>query len=538
MRRFSLRLLPAAALGLMPYLAMCAWLAKNVSVGSSAAYAVAVSALLLLLAYVAKTWTRFLLLHLPLFLLSAAFAGYTIVSDQLPGDPIAYVLATSSWEEVRGFFGLGQEQRLLFLYLAGLAAYLWSAISLPRREIFSRRGTHVRWTVIGSLAVLGLYAVGAPRDLMNGIAASPLIGGVMFVAGPLSAANTQIHGDMVKKIPYGASHVAGEEVHILIVGESSRRDSWSAYGYSRPTTPFLESLKGEAIFFKNAVSDSNATVVAVPILLTGIEPEGYDVAAIRGNLVDLAKQAGYHTSWLVNQDASISHLVGIDADEAVYPHSTSEPSTRNLAPDGALLASFQRQLARRGVPLFIGLHVDGSHWAYFNRYPAAFDRFGSEKGLNFTSIYRYHALADHRMVDTYDNSILYTDWFLQQIIEQARKLNVPATVTYLSDHGESLYALDGRTGHGATTYAAQEFDIPAFVWMNAAYRQAHPDKVQALTRNAAKEVRSHDFFYSVADLMSIRWPGARPERSFASSSFVPEPKEKHFAGGKLVARVD
>ena len=52
----------------------------------------------------------------------------------------------------------------------------------------------------------------------------------------------------------------------------------------------------------------------------------------------------------------------------------------------------------------------------------------------------------------------------------ARRLSVPATVTYFSDHGEDLYALDGMSGHGAAVYSKHQFDIPAFVWMNAAYR--------------------------------------------------------------------
>jgi glucan phosphoethanolaminetransferase (alkaline phosphatase superfamily) len=115
---------------------------------------------------------------------------------------------------------------------------------------------------------------------------------------------------------------------------------------------------------------------------------------------------------------------------------------------------------------------------------------------------------------------------------------VPATVTYFSDHGEDLFALDGRAGHGAATYSKHQFDIPAFVWVNSAYRQAHPDKVQAMTQNAAKEIRSHNVFYSVADLMGIEWPGAVPTQSFASTDFIPDHSPNVIAGGALVSRVD
>jgi hypothetical protein len=84
-----------------------------------------------------------------------------------------------------------------------------------------------------------------------------------------------------------------------------------------------------------------------------------------------------------------------------------------------------------------------------------------------------------------------TDWFLQQVIEQASALKVPATVTFLPDHGEASPYLDGgAVGHDAAHYVAAEFEIPAFIWVNAAHRTAHPDKVAALQANAAREIRS------------------------------------------------
>ena len=134
-------------------------------------------------------------------------------------------------------------------------------------------------------------------------------------------------------------------------------------------------------------------------------------------------------------------------------------------------------------------------------------------------VYRHTGFAalneksDPRVLDSYDNSVAYTDWFLGQIIRQARQLTVPATVTYIADHGEDLYALDGNTGHGTATYTQHQFDIPAFIWMNGPFRDAHPDKVRAILLNAGKEIRSHNVFYSMADLMGIQWPGASPART-------------------------
>jgi hypothetical protein len=52
--------------------------------------------------------------------------------------------------------------------------------------------------------------------------------------------------------------------------------------------------------------------------------------------------------------------------------------------------------------------------------------------------------------------------------------------------------------------------------------------------NSAKRVRSHDFFYMVADLMGVQWAGGAPQHSPASMLFIPDTEDDYIAGGKLV----
>jgi glucan phosphoethanolaminetransferase (alkaline phosphatase superfamily) len=357
----------------------------------------------------------------------------------------------------------------------------------------------------------------------------------------LPQAHDELRGTFVVKTPFHAKRVGtGEEVHILIVGESARRDSWSVYGYSRETTPYLDRLKRdkEAIFLDHAMSDANLTILAVPIMLTGMTPqEAARARGVRGNLLDLAKEGGYETNWLVNQDVGISTSMGIVADHLEYPPDFHESTFSRSALDETLLPGYRRGVDQAGRPRFIGMHVMGSHWEYYRRYPRAFQQFGSAQRIaTLTS-----ASTDRSMVgdlaDAYDNSVLYTDWFLQQVIEAARRLRVPVTVTFVPDHGEASPYLDaGAAGHGGARYVAAEFQIPAFVWTNAAYRSAHPEKVAALEANASKEIRTHDVFYTVADLMGINWSGADPARSFASEHFVPDSTKEHLARGVLIKR--
>ena len=528
-----LRVLTPFLVFCVPLAALGAWLMRAKGLQSLCAYLVSIAVALALVAIVTRVWRLFFLVQLPILVLSAAFAMCTLTYNSPPGDLLSYVLATSSWEELRGFFTIWQGLRYLLAVALLTGVYLALAIWAPPRPLFTDRYPRVRWIALGTVLVLTAVAALSPASLVDGLAANPAIGTALFVAGPLAHARAAVSGNAVAKQRFGAARIKAEEVHILVIGESSRRDSWSVYGYQRRTTPTLEALQGEAVFFRHAVADANFTVCVVPILLTGMNPGQFDIHRIRGNLVDLAEEAGYSTAWLMNQDPHISLLTGVHADRMIYPPSFATLASGHVPLDETLLPHLQAEISRRGAARFIGLHTIGSHWEYDTRYPPSFERFGSGKGLTYLSA--LNEKSDPRVLDAYDNSVAYTDWFLGQVIQQARQLTVPATVTYIADHGEDLYALDGNTGHGTATYTQHQFDIPAFIWMNGRFRDSHPDKVRAIIQNADQEIRSHNIIYSMADLMGIQWPGASPVDSFASDRFVPDLQSPQIAGGTLVS---
>jgi glucan phosphoethanolaminetransferase (alkaline phosphatase superfamily) len=493
------------------------------------------------LAACARTWRRFFLWTFPLWVVAAAYSTCAIVSDKVPGRAVALLLSGTTWEELSGLFDVWQ-QKWMTLPIAGiLALYLILAWRLPVWPVLSRKITAVVRVLLVLTVPMAVYAAQNFAQLTAGVALSPIIGSVMFFGVQMPHAYDELHGKLVVKTPFHAQRAGNdEEVHVLIVGESARRASWSAYGYARPTTPYLDGLEknGEAIFLHDAMSDANLTILAVPIILTGLTPQEEASGQRRGgNLLDLAEEAGYTTSWLVNQDVSVSTSMGIAADHLEYPPDLHEGLFGRRTLDETLLPAYRREVARTGHSRLIGMHVMGSHWEYYLRYPKSFQRFGSAQKLSMLT----SATTDRSMAgtleDAYDNSVLYTDWFLQQVIEQARALQIPATVTFIPDHGEASPSLDGgAVGHGSATYVPAEFEIPAFIWVSAAYRKAHPEKVAALEANASKEIRSHDVFYTVADLMGITWPGAAPERSFASERFVPDATKQHLARGVLTTR--
>jgi glucan phosphoethanolaminetransferase (alkaline phosphatase superfamily) len=519
-----------------PVLVIATWATQRQAPRTVVAILITAILIAIIAAAITRSWRRFFLSQFLLFTLGVVYVAYTFTFSMPPAQTLAVILVNTSSEEIRGFIGISQCKWIVGLVTALTACYVWLAFKTPNDGIFAGRPKRSTRNFLMLMLIPTAYAASDSANLMDGIALNPTAGSLIFLCGWLPQAAADMRGARVHKVPYGARRAGGEEVHVLIVGESERRASWSVYGYHRATTPNMDKLKGEAIFLQHAIADANLTDWAVPIILTGLTPDEYEISRIRGNLIDLANEAGYVTSWLDNQDIGIAMSVGVTANYTVNPTDLNANINGRHTFDEVLLPAYSREIARGGVARFIGIHMMGAHWEYYRRYPPGFQRFGTGNGLSMLSAFFGSKDSFAEVVDSYDNAVLYTDWFLHEIIEDARRLQVPVSIMFVSDHGEDLQLLDGESGHGQPAYTEHAFDIPAFVWVNEAYRSAHPDRVSAIEKNASQEFRSHNVFDTEANLMGITWSGAQSAHSLASEHFVSDAAMKHVAGGVHVMR--
>jgi hypothetical protein len=139
------RAIICAVLLCSPYIALVWWLWHAERLPSIAAFLVAVVVTWILIASVTRDWRRFLLWQFPLFLLSLAFAAYTVTYNNPPGRIIAAVLATSSLDDFLGFFTIWAGQRLLLAFVFLSTLYLWMAWGVPAVRISSERAGRLRW---------------------------------------------------------------------------------------------------------------------------------------------------------------------------------------------------------------------------------------------------------------------------------------------------------------------------------------------------------------------------------------------------------
>ncbi|MCV6607929.1 MAG: sulfatase-like hydrolase/transferase, partial [Campylobacterales bacterium] len=111
--------------------------------------------------------------------------------------------------------------------------------------------------------------------------------------------------------------------------------------------------------------------------------------------------------------------------------------------------------------VFMVLHTYGNHGpAYNKRYPKKFEKF-----TPVCESVDLKECTEESLINAYDNSVVYVDYFVNKTIEEVKKLDRPAVVIFVSDHGESLGEY-GLYMHGAPNAIAPDFQrkIPYVLW--------------------------------------------------------------------------
>lgn len=317
------------------------------------------------------------------------------------------------------------------------------------------------------------------------------------------------------------------QVYVLVIGESAREDRWSVNGYARPTSPRLDK-QSNLISFTDVTTVATWTRASVPVILTRKPAEmALDSQFSERSLVSAFREAGFATYWLSMQ----TPLGFFDAPLSAYAKEAEHVRYFNLTgdwaetpPDGVMLEPLKRILASATEKRqLIVVHTLGSHIDYRHRYPDDFDVFKpslpkSEPGAVHDKTYT------SKLTNSYDNSILYTDYFLSELIKAVQASGRPlATVLYVSDHGEDLY--DGgcdNWAHGHATVAG--IRIPLFFWYSAAYQQTFPEKVAALKSHREERLTTESVFPLMLDSAAIGFSAKDPTRSVMSATFTPKPK--------------
>ena len=336
----------------------------------------------------------------------------------------------------------------------------------------------------------------------------------------------------------------GKPIVLLLIGETSRYDHWQINGYERPTSPHLKARGTSIISFDSCFTVANLTTVCVPYMLSRATPEDPRQYYQETSVVDAFHEAGYSTAWIADQSFNNEFLMRI-ANGCDFAKYVSDDGTQEVFTDTVLLAPLQKLLAlatfdaERNIHPSVGnmtvLHSLGCHFKYSERYPDEYQLFTPDmKGVNIREMFRnvdedaegFARLKPENMavyqnlkailVNSYDNAICFTDYFIDRVIQALEATGRPAVLVYVGDHGENL--LDDERNmflHGTYGGSEYEYHVPLFVWTSDEYATSHPDKINAMRANTAKTISTMTLFHSLLDLGDIIYPQLDSTRCFS-----------------------
>ena len=252
------------------------------------------------------------------------------------------------------------------------------------------------------------------------------------------------------------------ELIIFIIGETARVDHFSLNGYARNTNPELSKIS-DLISYTNVTSCGTSTAVSVPCMFSFSDEKSFDVetATQTQNVLDILSKAGVSVLWRENNSSSkgVAERIVYQNFKTPEMNPVCDPECRDIG----MLSGLQDYVDAQHGDVLIVLHQMGSHGpAYYKRYPPTFSVFEPACQTNILS-----DCQNAEIINAYDNSILYTDYFLSQVISflQSNSTNHETAMFYMGDHGESL----GEYGvylHGLPKVIApkEQVHVPLIIW--------------------------------------------------------------------------
>ncbi len=286
---------------------------------------------------------------------------------------------------------------------------------------------------------------------------------------------------------------AGQPNVLLIVVDTLRADHTSAYGYSRRTTPALESIAREGVTFSQAISSSSWTLPSHIALMTGLAPDEANslhrpLDPSKTTLAEILRSHGYRTGGFVANTLFGNRNMGLANGFIHYEdffHSVEDAFNRTTFGSRILSRFYSRFRPydypgrRKGAdliqdfwswvddgsasrrPFFAFLNLIEAHHPYYmpedpdpgsitklvgiqHRQPAnqdAYSRWTSSK------------VVEEWETNSYDRAVQHIDTLLNSVQQglRDRGLAENTLLVITSDHGEALFEHQ-LFGHGKALY--------------------------------------------------------------------------------------
>lgn len=277
-----------------------------------------------------------------------------------------------------------------------------------------------------------------------------------------------------------------KSVVVLVIGESARSQNFSLYGYNKNTNPLLS--KTSNVFHFKANSCATYTTAGVKCILEHTNTD--DLYEILPNYL---YRNDVEVIWrTTNWGEPPLHIANYQNKEALM----KDCNKPECDYDEVLVNGLKEQiLASKKNKVLVVLHTSTSHGpTYSKKYPSKFEVF--KPVCNSVELGK---CSQTELVNAYDNTIVYTDYILHNVIENLKELkDYKSTMLFVSDHGESL-GEKNLYMHGVPLSIApkEQYEIPFIVWLSDnSNKKLKPNEV--LSQNHV--------FHSVLNFLGVESP--------------------------------
>ncbi|MCW1360583.1 phosphoethanolamine transferase, partial [Campylobacter jejuni] len=310
------------------------------------------------------------------------------------------------------------------------------------------------------------------------------------------------------------------------IGESTQRNYMSLYGYNLETTPNLKVLErnGNLIKFNDVISPFASTQASLRRVMNFSNIENEENWHDRLNIVDLFELAGYKSIFISNHEpmsghTSITTAVANRAEETIFLNKfATDDKIFTKALDAEMLSLIEDRINKKD---FFILQLMGTHFRYDRRYDKGFAKFNAD------DIDRNLEIEEKEIVATYANSVLYNDYFVNEIFDLFKDKEV--VIVYMSDHGESVYEYRDRAEHFVTSKFTAE--IPFFFIVSNKFKQNNPKLVDKILKAKDRPFMIDDLIHVMVTIGGIKVKDYEATRDVLSKDF--NTKRIRFFNGKV-----
>ncbi|WP_265658850.1 phosphoethanolamine transferase [Francisella philomiragia] len=463
----------------------------------------------------------------PLMIVLIAIGAIVFYSEMFLGITFTYGVVESIFDtnthEALSYLSIGSVASFIFFGVLPIVILLRVKIVYPK---FSKSALIRIANIVGTLILVVMILITNVKTIFPFFRNHNELGDYPNPIIYVGITSAIIAEKFIPPLPYqpigdGAKEVRNTDkpnLMVFVLGETARMQNYQYNGYDRDTNPYTKNLG--VIALQDVASCGTYTALSVPCMLSNMPRVDYNArqAAARDNVLDIMKKAGLDVTWYNNNGYDCRYTGVCKRIENIYINTSDckGNSAGGFCHDSVLLKELKENLAKNddGKSKVIVLHLVGSHGpTYYQRYPAEFKKFTptcDQGDIN--------ACSREKLVNTYDNTIRYTDYILSKVIDtlDSKKVTTKydSAMVYISDHGESL-GEDGLYLHAAPYGIAPLYQkrVPWIMWFSKDFLKDNKLNKACLINEAKKEdtFSQDNVFDSFLGLMNIKTAAYSPK---------------------------